>query len=79
MSEGPSPGATLIGLFLLMAGVCLLVLGGGCTIGALSEMASRATSHESFAELVLAIALVMLGTGGLMLWGGVRLLKSRDE
>jgi hypothetical protein len=69
----------LAGIFLLVCGVCLVLLGGGCTISALSEMASRVTSHESFAELVLAIALFGLAAGGLMIWGGAKLLKPRDE
>jgi len=42
-------------------------------------MASRATSHESFAELVLALALFGLAVGGVMVWGGMKLLKPRDE
>jgi len=79
MSEGPNPAAVLIGLFLLVAGVCLVVLGGGCTINVLVELGrSRGGSDHDFTGLVLTIALLMLAVGALMVWGGMRLLKPRD-
>lgn len=80
MSEGPNPAAVLIGLFLLIAGVCLVVLGGGCTISVLGELASsRSGAEHDFTGLALGVSLVMLAVGSLMTWGGMRLLKPRDE
>ena len=80
MSEGPNPAAVLIGLFLLIAGVCLVVLGGGCTISVLVELGrSRGGSDHDFTGLALIISFLMLAVGGLMVWGGMRLLKPRDE
>jgi hypothetical protein len=79
MSEGPSPGRVLIGSFLLVAGVCLVLLGGGCTIMVLGELGSSRGGDLDLTGLVLTISLLMLAIGGLMVWGGMRLLKPRDE
>ena len=77
MSEGPNPAAVLIGLFLLVAGVCLVVLGGGCTISVLGSR-HPGGGELDLTGLVLTIALLMLAVGALMVWGGMRLLKPRD-
>ena len=79
MSEGPSPGRVLIGSFLLVAGICLVLLGGRCTIGVLGELGTTRVSDHDFTGLVLTVSLFALATGGLMIWGGIRLMKPRDE
>ena len=78
MSDGPSPGRVLFGTFLIVGGICLVVLGGGCTISVLGELGSP-RGELDLTGLVLTVSLLMLAVGGLMIWGGVKLLKPRDE
>ena len=79
MSEEPNPARAVIGIFLLVAGICLVLLGGRCTIGVLGELGSQRGGDLDLTGLVLTISLLMLAIGGLMVWGGMRLLKPRDE
>lgn len=79
MSEGPNPARVVIGVFLLVAGICLVLLGGGCTISVLGEIGAARSLDHDFTGLVLTIALLMLAVGAIMVWGGVRLLKPGDE
>ena len=79
MSDGPDPVRVVIGVFLLVAGICLVLLGGGCTISVLGELGRAHSGELDFTGLALTIALVMLAVGALMVWGGMRLLNPRDE
>ena len=80
MSQEPNPVRVVIGVFLLVAGICLVLLGGGCTIGLLGELGrSRGGGELDLTGLVLTISLLTLAVGAVMVWGGVRLLKPRDE
>ena len=79
MSQEPNPARVVIGIFLLVAGICLVLLGGRCTIGVLGELGSPRSGELDFTGLALTISLLMLAIGALMVWGGVRLLKPRDE
>ena len=81
MSQDPNPAAVLLGPFLLTAGVCLVVLGGGCAISVLGELGTSRAGGDghNFSDLALIISFLMLAVGGLMIWGGMRLMKPRDE
>jgi hypothetical protein len=77
MSEEPNPARVVAGVFLLVAGICLVLLGGGCAI---SVLGSRAPGGEfDLTGLVLTVSLITLAVGALTVWGGVRLLRPRDE
>jgi uncharacterized protein HemY len=78
MSGEPNPARTVAGVFLLVAGICLVLLGGGCTIGVLGNR-HPGGGELDLTGLILTIALLMVAIGALMVWGGVRLLKPRDE
>lgn len=79
MSEGPNPATVVVGVFLILCGTCLLLFGGGCAISALNELASASRTYHDLALLVLGIAVLMLAAGAFMVWGGIRLLKPRDD
>ena len=71
MSNGNNAGNIIAGVFLILFGLCITLLGGGCTILMMSEMGNGTTS----AELpFLAVSLVILGGGLALLWVGFKLV-----
>lgn len=75
MSEGPGPGMLLVGIFLVGAGLCITLAGGGCTLWLLTAILGYGESGGPF----LLLSLLTLAVGVVMVWGGMRLLKPRDE
>lgn len=83
MSNGDGPGAgnIIAGIFLILFGLCLTLLGGGCTLVMISAMASLSTSSSasdmySVLPMVL-LSVVTLGAGIALIWLGVRLMSGR--
>jgi hypothetical protein len=70
---GPSGGTVLAAVFLILAGLCLTLLGGGCTLIFLSDM-QMLTGAGGYFPLFL-FALAILGGGIAMIWLGVKLLR----
>jgi hypothetical protein len=80
MSQEPSPARVVIGCFLLLAGTCLVLLGGGCTLGVMGEVGRPHSGPDhDFSGLILTISLFTFAVGALLVWGGLRLLKRRDD
>jgi hypothetical protein len=80
MSEAPDPGSVIVGIFLIAAGGCLALAGGGCTLfwlGNIGELFRGSDGGLGF--LLLAASLVAFGIGAFMVWGGVKLMRPRDE
>jgi hypothetical protein len=76
MSEGPNPVAVLVGIFLIGGGICITLVGGGCTIWLVTAISSYGESGDGG---LLMLSLGTLGLGIFMLWGGIRLLKPRND
>ena len=72
--EGPSAGSILVGLFMLVAGLCITLLGGGCTLLMLSELNSP--YGGGMGGLIL-LSLVIFAGGLGMLWVGFKLLTGK--
>ncbi len=70
---GPSGGTVLAAIFLILAGLCLTLLGGGCTLMLLADMRMLTSTGGYFPFLM--IALVILGGGIAMIWLAVKLLR----
>lgn len=80
MSEGEGPGAggILIGLFMLLAGLCITLLGGGCTLMWLAELNSPyGGGMGGLLNPLFLISLVALAGGIGMLWVGFKLLTGK--
>ena len=73
MSERPDPAMVLIGVFMIVAGVCIALVGGGCTVFLIGDMLSYGGNGGLFP--FLALSLLGLGLGGFMIWGGTRVMK----
>jgi len=71
MSEGPGAGNIIAGIFLILFGLCITLLGGGCTFLVLSEF-DQATFGTGLP--LLAVSLVTLGGGVALIWLGVKLM-----
>jgi hypothetical protein len=79
MSDGFEPAKVLVGLFLIVAGGCLALAGGGCTLFLIANIGDLFRGDGGLGLLLLAASLVAFGIGAFMVWGGVRLLNPRDE
>lgn len=77
MSDGPNPANVLIGIFLILTSVCILLVGGGCTFFLVYDMLSFRGDRGLWPFLLLSLS--GLGLGILGIWGGIRLLKPRDD
>ena len=73
MNEGPGAGNLIAGIFLLLFGLCITLLGGGCTLMVLTEFSSMAAEGSLF---FLAISLVTLGGGLGLLYLALKLMRS---
>jgi hypothetical protein len=71
MSEGPNVGQVLVGIFVILCGLCMTLVGGGCTYFILASMGPSGSGLGGF----LLISLVVLGLGGLLLWVGVKVVR----
>lgn len=72
MSDGPSGGQILVGIFLILFGLCITLVGGGCTILWLG----MAVQDPGSAGLLLLVSLAVLAGGLVTIWAGVKMLRS---
>ncbi|HVQ08074.1 MAG TPA: hypothetical protein VMS43_06530 [Allosphingosinicella sp.] len=78
MSDGPSPGAILLGIFLIMCGLGVTLLGGGCTIMWLAEITSI-FSGGGAGLFFFALSLATLIAGLSTIWLGIKMFGSGDR
>jgi hypothetical protein len=79
MSEqGPNVGLVLVGIFVILFGLCITLVGGGCTILLLTigsgGMGGGGVGGEFAMFLLLSLAI--LGVGALVVWGGFKVVKA---
>jgi hypothetical protein len=74
MSEGPSAGAILLAIFLILFGLCFALLGGGCAIFWIWAMLQRGSSMNGSGGFLM-VGLVTFAVGVLLLWASVKLLR----
>ena len=73
-AQGPSAGAILLAIFLILFGLCFALLGGGCAIfwiWAMLQSGSSMSGSDGF----LMVGLVTFAVGVLLLWVSVKLLR----
>ena len=71
MSEGPGAGNIIAGIFLILFGLCITLLGGGCTVMMMAEFDSMMTNG---AWPLMLLSLVTLGGGLALIWLGIKLM-----
>jgi hypothetical protein len=71
---GPDAGAVIAGILLLLAGLCLTLLGGGCTLLTLSWIGAPGASGSGENMTFVLIGLVILAGGLGLVWTGFRLM-----
>jgi hypothetical protein len=74
MSEERSAGQLLVAIFLILCGLCLVLVGGGCSLLWIAAMFGVgdngiAGNYELGIPLLL-VSLAALGAGGVVLWAG---------
>ena len=71
---GPGTGASVAGIFLILFGPCLVLLGGSCSYMILAEPRTFGSARPDYSFFVV-IALALLGAGVAQIWIGVKLTK----
>lgn len=79
MSGGQEPGLVLIGIFMLVAGLCLTLVGGGCTVFLVVNILDLFRGDGGLGLLLVGVSLFTLAVGVLLVRGGARLMAPRDE
>ena len=74
MSEGPGAGEILAGIFVILCGLCLTLLGGGCTFIWIVFIFRDA---QTDGILLFLFSLATLAAGLLLLWAGVKMLSGK--
>ena len=74
--KGPDAGGIVAGIFLVLFGLCITLLGGGCTIMFLAMIPSMGQAGSGFYEAMplFLLSLVTLGAGIALIWLGVKLM-----
>ena len=75
MNEGPNTAGIIAGIFLILCGLCLTLLGGGCTLFMFSESAML----QGGGMLFLLLSLIILGGGVAMIWLGIKVMTGRFQ
>ena len=70
MSEGPNTGNVIAGIFLILFGLCITLVGGGCTLMILSLSTSM---YQDGSWMLLLVSLVILAGGLTIIWVGFKL------
>jgi hypothetical protein len=58
---GPDAGAVILGIFFLLFGICLLLVGGGCTILWVTMLGGSSNNFGEFGLLLLSIVVAAAG------------------
>jgi hypothetical protein len=74
MNEGPNTASIIAGIFLILCGLCLTLLGGGCTVVMFSE-----SMMQGGGMVFVLLALITLGGGVAMIWLGVKVMTGRFQ
>jgi drug/metabolite transporter (DMT)-like permease len=70
VSEEPSAGGTLVGIFLILCGLCLVLVGGGCALFWVAAMfggGDGLAGNYGLGIPLLLVSLAALGAGAVML------------
>jgi hypothetical protein len=79
MSEASNAGAVIVGCFMVVVGLCLGLLGGGCSVLLLMSASAAASGGTGLAGVapLLLISLAMLAGGGALAWVGIKLMTGK--
>jgi hypothetical protein len=75
MSQGPNVGLVLLGIFIILFGLCITLVGGGCTVFMLSMVGQSQADGSEFA-MFLILSLVVLTVGAGVLWLGIKVVRA---
>jgi hypothetical protein len=71
--RGPNAGAIIAGMALMLFGLCLFTVGGGCTLLWLSVLTGGGAKGDAMGLLMLSLFAAALGLGAIV--GAVKLWR----
>jgi hypothetical protein len=74
MSDGPNVGEVLLGIFVILFGLCIAFAGGGCTVMILGSLNGSYWAGMSF---FLLLSLGVLALGLFLAWVGFKVAAGR--
>ncbi len=72
--QGPGAAGIVAGIFLILAGLCLVLLGGGCSIFLLSMLGESSGGDYGSMIPLLLLSMLIFGAGLALIWLGVKLM-----
>jgi hypothetical protein len=78
MNDGPDPGTVIVAIFLILFGVCIALVGGGCTVFLIGNPGDLFRNDGGLGIFLLLLSLAALAIGIFMVRGAIRLLGRRD-
>lgn len=75
MSNEPNVGEILIGIFIILFGLCIALVGGGCTILLVATLGEG--SGDGGLAALLLVSLAVLAFGLFLAWVGIKLMIGR--
>lgn len=79
MSQGPDPGSVLVGIFLILFGICMALVGGGCTIFLVASLGEMIHYDGGLGIFLLLLSVCALAIGVFIVRAGIGMLGPRDE
>jgi hypothetical protein len=76
MSDGPGAGQIVGGTFLILFGLCIILVGGGCALIWLEGFGQQSIGNTIFNPWFL-VSLATLGAGIVTVWVGVKFLLGK--
>jgi hypothetical protein len=78
MTEGPGVGDILIGIFIILFGLCIAFVGGGCTVMLVASLGGGGWGAGTGGGLALLIvSLAILALGLFLVWIGFKMMTGR--
>ena len=78
-NRGPGGADIIAGIALFLCGLCLLLVGGGCTTLWVAELLRRGISLEPFSLAMFALSLGVAALGVAACYKGVRLMMPKRD
>lgn len=77
MSEGPSVGDILIGIFIILFGLCIAFVGGGCTVMLVASVGGGWGAGTGGGLALLIVSLAILALGLFLILIGFKMMTGR--
>jgi hypothetical protein len=77
MSEVPGGGRVILGIFMVLFGLCIALVGGGCTFLWLTVFITGNSADRRDGAFLFLLSLAALAGGVISLWTGIKMVRNK--